>query len=132
MKKGISLIILVITIIIMIIIAGAIIMTISQTDIINNTNLATENSNFSAAQSIAMTTYINDTFASENKIISIVETDPDATKGEYASVDLYKAHIEEAIATEFGKDFDELGYTVQVTDNAEHTQITSVKVIKTP
>jgi len=132
MKKGISLIILVITIIIMIIIAGAVIMSISQTDIINNTNLATENSNFSAAQSIAMTTYINDSFANEKKTIQIVATDPDETKGEYASVAAYKSRIEDAIATEFGKTFSSLGYTVVVTDNAEHTQITSVKVIKTP
>lgn len=51
MKKGISLIVLVITIIVMIIIAGAIIFSLSSTDIINKTNMAVDKTNDSDIKS---------------------------------------------------------------------------------
>lgn len=51
MKKGISLIVLVITIIVMIIIAGAIIISLSSTDIINKTNTAVDKTNDSDIKS---------------------------------------------------------------------------------
>lgn len=52
MKKGISLIVLVITIIVMIIIAGAIIMSLSTTDIMTKANDAVTASNRAEAKSI--------------------------------------------------------------------------------
>lgn len=121
MKKGISLIVLVITVIIMIIIAGAIIMTISQTDIINNSTEATEKSNLATAKSVVALTFSNDMAIAEGTInIGTGET--------YTTVAAYKTHLEDAIAAAFGEDFSDLDYEVTVTANDEETKISSVNV----
>ncbi len=59
MKKGISLIVLVITIIVMIIIAGAIIISLNSTNIIEKANTAVDASNASELYSLVALTYMN-------------------------------------------------------------------------
>ena len=57
MKKGISLIVLVITIIVMIIIAGAIIISLNSSNVIEQSNTAVESSNTANARSIVALKY---------------------------------------------------------------------------
>lgn len=57
MKKGISLIVLVITIIVMIIIAGAIIISLNSSDVIDRSNEAVEDSNLANARSMLALKY---------------------------------------------------------------------------
>ena len=57
MKKGISLIVLVITIIVMIIIAGAIIISLNSSNVISQSNTAVQNSNDANARSVVALTY---------------------------------------------------------------------------
>lgn len=57
MKKGISLIVLVITIIVMIIIAGAIIISLNSSNVIGQANEAVEDSNTANARSIVALKY---------------------------------------------------------------------------
>lgn len=59
MKKGISLIVLVITIIVMIIIAGAIIISLNSTNIIDKANTAVDASNESELKSAVALAYMN-------------------------------------------------------------------------
>ena len=59
MKKGISLIVLVITIIVMIIIAGAIIISLNSTNIIDKANTAVDSSNEAELKSLVALTYMN-------------------------------------------------------------------------
>lgn len=62
MKKGISLIVLVITIIVMIIIAGAIIISLSQTNVMDQANTATFKSNDAEARSLVALVYASNLF----------------------------------------------------------------------
>ena len=57
MKKGISLIVLVITIIVMIIIAGAIIISLNSSNVIDRSNEAVEDSNLANARSMLALKY---------------------------------------------------------------------------
>ena len=59
MKKGISLIVLVITIIVMIIIAGAIIISLNSTNVIEKANTAVDASNEAELKSLVALTYMN-------------------------------------------------------------------------
>ena len=59
MKKGISLIVLVITIIVMIIIAGAIIISLNSTNVIEKSNKAVDASNAAEFYSLVTLTYMN-------------------------------------------------------------------------
>lgn len=100
MKKGISLIVLVITIIVMIIIAGAIIISLSQTNVIDQADNAKYKSNQAEAKSLVALVYASELF----------ETSGDEytkrTPGEL------KDAIDEALAAEFGSD-----YTVTVSSD---------------
>ena len=70
MKKGISLIVLVITIIVMIIIAGAIIISLNSTNVINRANEATEASDLANAKNAVMLAYA-ELAAGNNGIASV-------------------------------------------------------------
>ena len=103
MKKGISLIVLVITIIVMIIIAGAIIISLSQTNVIDQAETATVKSNDAEAKSL-----IALMFASHLYVESEAGTDV-WKKTSYSDLDTI---IDQKLATEFpGK-----GYTVTIDD----------------
>ena len=70
-KKGISLIVLIVTIIVMIIIAGAIILSLTETNIIDQAEVAVEKHNLSEMKSAASMAYAdwlaNEYESSENK-----------------------------------------------------------------
>ncbi len=101
MKKGISLIVLVITIIVMIIIAGAIIISLNSTNVINRANEATEASDLANAKSAVTLMYAE--LAAGNNGIAV------APSG-YADLATYYAEkLEDA-----GFDMDK--YTLTVSD----------------
>ena len=76
MKKGISLIVLVITIIVMIIIAGAIIISLNSTNVINRANEATEASDLANAKNAVMLAYA-ELAAGNNGIASLPNPAPE-------------------------------------------------------
>lgn len=98
MKKGISLIVLVITIIVMIIIAGAIIISLSQTNVINQAETATVKSNEAEAKSLVALLFASNLYTESGDVYK------KATAAELESI------INPALSQEFpGK-----GYTVTI------------------
>lgn len=74
MKKGISLIVLVITIIVMIIIAGAIIISLTQTDMISKTDEAVKASNLANARSVVSLKFSTDMAEAEGPLSGVIST----------------------------------------------------------
>lgn len=74
MKKGISLIVLVITIIVMIIIAGAIIISLSQTNVLDQANTAAHRSNDAEARSLVALVYASKLFTASGEGANAVYT----------------------------------------------------------
>ncbi len=108
MKKGISLIVLVITIIVMIIIAGAIIISLSQTNVISQAEKARLESNNAEIKSIAALVYASNLYTSTDE------------NGYYKknSVENIDNAIEAAIKAEFPTDIQYHGEdVVKVEDN---------------
>ncbi len=99
MKKGISLIVLVITIIVMIIIAGAIIISLSQTNVIDQATTATEKSNDAEARALVAMVYASNI----NK----------ATDGWDRALD---SDVADAINTQLSTQFPGSTYAVTVTN----------------
>lgn len=101
MKKGISLIVLVITIIVMIIIAGAIIISLSQTNVLTQAETARDDANDATVRSIISLVYANNLFV--------------------ASGDTYvkntQANLQQAINEELTKNNLSSAYTVTVADD---------------
>lgn len=101
MKKGISLIVLVITIIVMIIIAGAIIISLSQTNVIDQAETATQKSNDAEAKSLVALIFASNLY---------VESGEDTDVWKKTSAADLDTLIDSKLATEFpGK-----GYTVTI------------------
>lgn len=103
MKKGISLIVLVITIIVMIIIAGAIIISLNSSNVIDSANNAVDKSNEANIKSELALVYADVMDAKYNDDRTD-KTILDDVQGAY-----------DAVLEKYG--FDELGYTVSVDDN---------------
>ena len=108
MKKGISLIVLVITIIVMIIIAGAIIISLSQTNVLTQAETARDDANDATVRSIISLVYANNLFV--------------------ASGDTYvkntAANLQKAINEELTKNNLSSAYTVVVDEDDLTTSIT--------
>ena len=73
MKKGISLIVLVITIIVMIIIAGAIIISLSQNNIVTEANTAKTQSNLANARAVIVATWADSAVQNDGVAASDVD-----------------------------------------------------------
>lgn len=99
MKKGISLIVLVITIIVMIIIAGAIIISLNSSNVIDSANNAVDKSNVANVKSLLALQYAEIMDAKYN------EDSTDDPTLESATAD-YKAALEasDLVVTESGSD----------------------------
>ena len=106
MKKGISLIVLVITIIVMIIIAGAIIISLSQTNVIEQANDATARSNKAEAKSLVAIIYASKVNAA-------------TTEGGW--VPATASALELDINTALNDQFPGAGYTVSVAEDLSIT-----------
>ena len=98
MKKGISLIVLVITIIVMIIIAGAIIISLSQTNVIDQADNATYKSNIAEAKSLVSLVYASNLFDSTGSGANAKYTKISA--GELEEI------INDKLEIEFGTDYE--------------------------
>lgn len=133
MKRGISLIVLIITIIVMIIIAGAIIVTISQTNIMTKTTEATTASNLASAKAIVMMKFSNDMLASGANGVTIKTSGAVEANGEYESADAYKTILESLLTT---SGLTATNYIVTVTGTPDGTttgsKITAVTVVAAP
>lgn len=95
MKKGISLIVLVITIIVMIIIAGAIIISLTQTDMISKTDEAVKASNLANARSVVSLKFSTDMAKAEGPLSGVISTYADALKDELINAKLKVADLKD-------------------------------------
>jgi len=124
MKKGISLIVLVITIIVMIIIAGAIIISLNSTNVINKANVAVDASNEAELKSAVALEYMNQYVAYWNSKETVETTDdkaaPTAESVQTALYDLF-AEINNNTSN----------YTYKVEGTTDNTGVTGVYVVRT-
>ncbi len=125
MKKGISLIVLVITIIVMIIIAGAIIISLNSTNVINKANTAVDASNEAELKAAVALEYMNQYVAYWNAK-ETVATDDDPEKAPDAE------SVEEALRPLFNEiNNNTSNYKYEVVGEADDTGVTGVYVLRT-
>ena len=126
MKKGISLIVLVITIIVMIIIAGAIIISLNSTNVINKANTAVDVSNEAELKSAVALEYMN-------QYVAYWNAKENGTLTAQGGVDAPDAEsVEEALEDLFVEiNRNTTNYTYKVHGAKDATGVTGVYVIRT-